>query len=158
MGPTWDPLGSCWPQMSPMLAPRILLSGILLMQNHFSYVPHILFCHNMESIAQERLTVQNYEAWRQRLVCKPLWARTYCLSLVNTNVTPLLMLRLKLMNSERNYYFMFSWRMQILKVNCKFDASRQGYGHRSRLRIFPKMGSLVCEWNYNIQQLKGTKA
>ena len=28
MGPTWDPLGSCRPQMGPMLAPWTLLSGI----------------------------------------------------------------------------------------------------------------------------------
>ena len=27
MGPTWDPPGSCRPQMGPMLAPWILLSG-----------------------------------------------------------------------------------------------------------------------------------
>ena len=27
MGPTWDPPGSCRPQMGPMLAPRTLLSG-----------------------------------------------------------------------------------------------------------------------------------
>ena len=27
MGPTWDPLGSCRPQMEPMLAPWTLLSG-----------------------------------------------------------------------------------------------------------------------------------
>ena len=31
MGPTWDPPGSCRPQMGPMLAPWILLSGILQM-------------------------------------------------------------------------------------------------------------------------------
>ena len=28
MGPTWDPPGSCQPQMGPMLAPWTLLSGI----------------------------------------------------------------------------------------------------------------------------------
>ena len=28
MGPTWDPPGSCWPQMCLMLAPWTLLSGI----------------------------------------------------------------------------------------------------------------------------------
>ena len=28
MGPTWDPPGSCRPQMGPMLAPWTLLSGI----------------------------------------------------------------------------------------------------------------------------------
>ena len=30
MGPTWGPSGSCRPQMGPMLAPRTLLSGLLL--------------------------------------------------------------------------------------------------------------------------------
>ena len=29
MGPTWDPPGSCQPQMGPMLAPWTLLSGVL---------------------------------------------------------------------------------------------------------------------------------
>ena len=29
MGPTWGPPGSCGPQMGPMLAPWILLSGLL---------------------------------------------------------------------------------------------------------------------------------
>ena len=30
MGPTWDPPGSCRPQMGPMLAPWTLLSGLIL--------------------------------------------------------------------------------------------------------------------------------
>ena len=29
MGPTWDPSGSCWLQMGPMLAPWTLLSGCI---------------------------------------------------------------------------------------------------------------------------------
>ena len=32
MGPTWDPPGSCRPQMGPMLAPRTLLSGICFLE------------------------------------------------------------------------------------------------------------------------------
>ena len=37
MGPTWGPLGSCRPQMGPVLAPRILLSGIFSkLSHHFS--------------------------------------------------------------------------------------------------------------------------
>ena len=35
MGPTWDPHGSCRPQMGPMLAPWTLLSGLLwVMKEH----------------------------------------------------------------------------------------------------------------------------
>ena len=37
MGPTWGPLGSCRPQMGPILAPWILLSGVLYSYTLYTY-------------------------------------------------------------------------------------------------------------------------
>ena len=42
-GPTWDPPGSCRPQMGPMLAPWTLLSGMFCVQvSHTSNVERVL--------------------------------------------------------------------------------------------------------------------
>ena len=37
MGPTWDPPGSCRPQLGPMLAPLTLLSGTVIKYNAFKF-------------------------------------------------------------------------------------------------------------------------
>ena len=43
MGPTWDPPGSCRPQMGPMLAPWTLLSGKEMDKKwNLQWAPHIL--------------------------------------------------------------------------------------------------------------------
>ena len=48
MGTTWDPFGSCQPQMGPMLAPRTLLSGVFVKhsmeQSANRYVTHRRLC------------------------------------------------------------------------------------------------------------------
>ena len=38
MGPTWDPPGSCRPQLGPMLAPLTLLSGTVIKYNAFKFL------------------------------------------------------------------------------------------------------------------------
>ena len=46
MGPTWDPPGSCRPQMDPMLAPWTLLSRLLYQ------------CHTIFRTAQQRQNIR----------------------------------------------------------------------------------------------------
>ena len=51
MGPTWGPPGSCRPQMGPMLAPWILLSGIAFWQTQM-HVTFVQRCRASRSMAK----------------------------------------------------------------------------------------------------------
>ena len=49
-GPTWDPPGSCRPQMDPMLAQWTLLSGVVWFSNNLQSINHGKICYQIVCI------------------------------------------------------------------------------------------------------------
>ena len=47
MGPTWDPPGSCRPQLGRMLAPGTLISGYLMLCSVYILLCCVVLCHVM---------------------------------------------------------------------------------------------------------------
>ena len=107
MGPTWDPPGSCRPQMGPMLAPWTLLSGVIggwynveyiyqsckisFVQNLFlsspiSLKPISWYCSNCKDIIHcnspkdPKMSLATLRTWN--LICKQGWQQ---LSILNNS-------------------------------------------------------------------------
>ena len=67
MGPTWDPSGSCRPQMGPMLAPWTLLSGVIRVSHcQLSYPKDYGLTHatpSADNLTTSEDTEQNRGIW-----------------------------------------------------------------------------------------------
>ena len=74
MEPTWGPPGSCWPQMGPMLAPWILLSGLTNMW----YVKRYQVRHCVTSFSISIVTPLLDIRWQCNGVLHALFIQAHC--------------------------------------------------------------------------------
>ena len=61
MGPTWGPLGSCRPQICPMLAPWTSLSGAI--QTYWALSGYLYTCNRINSLIPELMSIGGPLPW-----------------------------------------------------------------------------------------------